>query len=264
MTNVNPGPGATGQEGSADLGRADIRPLRPPALPGAPALGGDSLGSHYAEPLWLPGPSGVPRTRNCPSQGRPGDLAAALGEAAWRAGSSAPCRAPPRARIPRARSRSAREHSPGPGRHQKPRREVAGTPLLPETSESLTSPRALLTLQAARSREPGVCLGRGARLRIRSGSSSASAPRGARASPFGSPASLRRGAPLARAARPRPREAPPTGGPAPRALRAPHAPRAFPLPRSRPLQAGKVLLDSDLTKLRQPRKVIIILHPKSV
>ena len=146
------------------------------------------------------------------------------------------------------------ERSPAPGRHQKPRREVAGTPQLPETSQSLTSPQALLTLRAARSREPGVCLGRGARLRIRSGSSSASAPRGARASPFGSPASLRRGAPLARAARPRPLEAPPTGGP---------APRAFPLPGSRPLQAGKVLLDSDLTKLRQPRKVII-LHPKSV
>lgn len=258
MMNLTPGSGGN-RSGGVCRSRQSRRPASavassPQALPRAQSLGGDSLRSHYPKPLWLPGPSGVPRTHTCPSQGRPGELAAALEEEACRAGSSAHCRAPPRARIPQAQSRSAWERSLAPGRHQQPRREVAGTPCYQKPHKVLTSLRVLLTLRAARNPEPGVCLGRDARLRIHWG-------------PGAQPPH-----PVARERLPSPRgpigsgsQAPPTGGSAhwrPRPSR-PSRPSCLPAIRLSAPSSGEVLLDSALTKLRQPRKVII-LHPKSV
>lgn len=111
-------------------------------------------------------------------------------------------------RHPAAHSRSARGLSLAPGRHQQPRREVAGTPCCQKTHKVYFGAGSAYRASHQESRAGWVPMPRRPPADPLGSGNSTSAPHRALASPLGRPASPRRSAPLARAARPRPQEAP--------------------------------------------------------
>ena len=112
-------------------------------------------------------------------------------------------------RHPAPHSRSARGRSLAPGRHQQPRREVAGTPCCQKPHKVYFAAGSAYRASRQERRAGLVPMPRRPPADPLGSRSSTSAPHCALASPLGRAASPRRSAPLARAARPRPQEAPP-------------------------------------------------------
>lgn len=165
MTNLTPRPKATGHEVSEDLGRGRGRGKVRPLLFPRPWLRVEIIRG-----TTTPSPAGrrplghsPHRDLSVPDSG-PGPQP---GEEVWRGGCSPPSWAPPRARIPQARSRSSRVGSRARGCHQQSWLWDGEDSLWPEIPQSLLRRGAPLTVRAARNPEPGGYPGSGARLRIR-------------------------------------------------------------------------------------------------